>query len=288
MALETQLQRTSGTIYGEIMRDSGISLPHGRYISGFDFVSGLISHGVSSSAHMPRLSYELGQSPRYGSDDNIWTGVQFRVGTVQFFINRLVQKLPDKWPPKYAFYMFNPWKELMNGNLLGTIYERLPVTDRNKAFRLMRRNPRKGVEQIRDRYALFKKLPQSVQDDFLGILASFPCELYPNADLRTDTPGMPHIGGYRPSVSEDLSRMSEEIKRVVPTERHGDIFYVLNIVAWHNICVGKGELVRREIEDLVGYDTTKIPIRWQKGHLDETVITAERIEELNGLLREKS
>jgi len=71
----------------------------------------------------------------------------------------------------------------------------------------------------------------------------------------------------------------------VPEEFRGELDYAISLMAYHTICVGKGEIVISEIEDLVGYDTTAIPTEWEQGTLDERVITEERIAKLNEMLK---
>ena len=77
-----------------------------------------------------------------------------------------------------------------------------------------------------------------------------------------------------------------EIMNQTPKEHREDIVFLLELIARHNICVGKGEIVRGQIEDLLGYDTKTIPTHWEQGHLDEVVI-AEKRAELNKFLHRK-
>ena len=62
MPLESQLKRTSGTVYGEIMRDSGVSLPEGKYISGNRFVAELINGVVVPRRSQQAMLIDLGRS----------------------------------------------------------------------------------------------------------------------------------------------------------------------------------------------------------------------------------
>lgn len=261
MALDLQLQRTTGTIYGEIMRDSGISLPDGRYIHGNDFVSGLIRHGAGNKAARKQMLREICDTPFYGKDDNIWTGVQYinkrGISASNYFVST-------------ATYTFSPWRELMNGASL-----LVPASlDRNRVFENLRRNPRKGVEKIREMYVLFARLPKSLQDDFLNYVDASPCDL-----SMMFYESLYHISFHQLSIIY-------KILKLTPQEHREDIIYVLELIAQHNICFGKGEIVRGQIEHFLGYDIKTIPTRWKQGHLDEVVITEKRAE-LEELLNRK-
>lgn len=290
MPLELQLQRTSGTVYGEIMRDSGVSLPNGRYIPGRDFVLELMNHGVAPIGSAQKILKDVHESPKYGDKDYIWTGIQFiQPGMVGYLLGCKYLLSSDGRPSeKAAKYTFNPWKELMNGHLMGTFFEGI-WTGTNSSFRVMRYNPRKGVERVRDMYASFVNLPQALQDDFLGILESYPCNLSPHVDLRHQPHKMmmPNMDGYYPDVDDHLSRISEEIKSIIPEERQQDLFYVLNLLAFHSICVGKGGVVKKQIEDIVAYDVTTIPTHWEQGHLNPRVVAKKQTELSNLLTEEK-
>ena len=288
MPLELQLQRTTGTVYGEIMRDSGITLPNGRYISGNDFVLELINHGVVPNRSAPEILKDLHKSPDYGNKDDIWTGLQFHIGIVRYFLNPFMEYFRS-WEPseRAANYNFNPWRELMKGNLFGTVFDRA-ILDRPSVFRAMYYNPKKGVERVRDMYVPFANLPRALQDDFLDILESYPCNLHINYDIGFHAKKwmMPVMDGYYPELDQSLSRMAKEIMKIVPKECQQDMFYVLNLLAFHSICVGKGELIRRQIEELMGYDTRQIPMRWEKGHLKKSAL-AKKQTELSNLLADR-
>ena len=288
MTLESQLKRTTWTIYGEIMRDSGVTLPNGKYIPGKDLVLELVNHGLIPSTSAPEVLKDLNDSVGYGNNDNIWTGIQFQLGLFRYIVNPFIDgfaksRLPSE---RAANYTFNPWKELMKGKLFGTFLGRV-LLDNPSVFRSMHYNPQRGVERVRDMYASFANLPQALQNDFLGILESYPCNLNEHVDLKPEPPEMrmPSMDGYYPEVEQRLLRIREGIMRSVPEGSREDIFYVLNLLAFHTICVGKGELIRRQIEDLMAYDTRQIPSRWEKGHLDQSVIEKKRTE-LTNLLAE--
>ena len=260
MSLDTQLQRTVGTVYGELMRDSGISLVNGSYVSAPVFISELTVNGIGSPAIRRKMAEKLRTSVFYGSRDNIWTGVQ------------RVEKCPSVRP----IYTFNPWKEIMEGHLLGYSFTPAP----NNAFEAIRSSPREGVSRVRDLYVLFTKLPLTLQEDFFGMLKYYPCSLEFAID-RSDR-SIP--------IPEDVSRITQDIvARIInatePDNRR-EMNYILNLLAEHNICVGKRELIRGEIESLAGYDVSRIPVTWEHGHLDERAITRKR-EELNEMLNRK-
>ena len=48
MATDAQIQRRTGTIYGEMLRESRISVRYGRFIFGHTLASQLVEHGVKS------------------------------------------------------------------------------------------------------------------------------------------------------------------------------------------------------------------------------------------------
>jgi len=167
MSSKLGLERTIGTVYGELMRESGISLPNGRYISGTNFASGLVDAIAIPEVKIQKILRSLSDSVDYGDNDNIYTGVQF----LKYVFGLERDGIRQHWS---STYIFNPWRELILGDELG---KDLFIPDRNGIFAMMRSNPRKGVEGIRDMYALFIELPISLQEDFLGIVESFPCYL---------------------------------------------------------------------------------------------------------------
>ena len=96
-----QLERTIGTVYGEVMRDSEISLPNARYVTGSDFVSGLRNNGVTATRS--EIFKELERGLDWGINDNVTTGIQELkyVGNGRGYAN-----------PQRTTFVFNPWKEL--------------------------------------------------------------------------------------------------------------------------------------------------------------------------------
>lgn len=262
MTLDTQLKRTTGTIYAGFMRDSRISLPDGIYITGSRFVTELMNRGVGVTANRRKMLQDLSESPYYGTEDNIWTGIQ----------------VLEYAPHVLSLYTFNPWKELMGGHILGENFPGIDY-DRNKVFRAIVNNPREGVMIMRNMYALFTQLPKSIQEELLGIAQDYPCSFNMELDIILENPR---------DLAVD-SKVRHVISRIVGSVRpkyKRDIKYILRLIAEHNICVGKGELVRRQIEDLVGFDIKTIPDHWEQGHLDERVIAQKRAE-LNELLQKQ-
>ena len=51
-----------------------------------------------------------------------------------------------------------------------------------EVFRIMRENPREGISRLREMYSLFAGLPPLLQEEFFGIVSSYPC----TADLAMD------------------------------------------------------------------------------------------------------
>jgi len=103
MAIDSQIQGTSGTIIGELMRDSEITFPNGKYIIGIDLVSQLLDNGVKSS--WLNLHREILLSPSYGERDNIWTRVQALSYSDREYRNG----------DEVIKYCYNSWKEIMGG-----------------------------------------------------------------------------------------------------------------------------------------------------------------------------
>lgn len=279
MALETRLRRTTGTIYGEFMEDSGISLPNGTYITRGDFISELIRNGVTGNR--AKLSKNIKYSILdYGGKDNVWTGVQVLETVSQ-----------GRWyDSPLTKYTSNQWKELMSGNYIKDFnfyeitYRDTLYKKQSDIFRGMRQNPQEGVRGVKEMYTLFTQLPQSLQEEFFGILESFPC----NLDFMMDTPNIKTIKFFGldstyPIVNDVVSKIMDETGE----DHRNDMAYVLRLVSKHNICVGKGKLIKRQIEYLVGYDISKIPTEWKQGHLEKTELTDERIAVLNTMLFKK-
>ncbi len=119
-----------------------------------------------------------------------------------------------------------------------------------------------------------------MQEEFLGLVDSHPCAL--DASMERDFQFYDEAREIYPAVRNIVSR----IVKATDQEHQRDIRYVLHFIANHNICVAKGQLIRREIGELVGYDVDKIPTTWSEGHLDDRVV-AERRAELTKLLKNK-
>ena len=250
MTLDSQILRTTGTIYGELMKGSGITLPEGRYISPHSFASGLIQNGIGTQRGKPAIMKDLVHSILYGDDDNILTGVQ---------------RIPKKG------LTFNPWRELL-GDSTGDIQ-----MDSSKS---MEQNPRAIVRKMQSTYSLFYRLPTSLRADFLQIVQSYPCEF--------DAPPYGPLAHYMeiPKLYKDFQRAYDEMKKHVPKDRLNDFNLVLQLIVQHNICVDKGGIVGRQIESLAGHDAKTTPTLWESGHLNPQLI-AEKREELTRRLRKK-
>lgn len=176
-------------------------------------------------------------------------------------------------------YTYNKWKELAGGYQLGEekfLDRKFKVI---KAFKVMEENPREGVRMLSVMYALFKGLPKPLQEEFLGIVGSYPCDVDGAIDRDMNTLEVRQI---YPAVKNVTSRMVGATSK----EHQRDMRYVLRLIADHNICVGKGEIIKRQIDDLVGSDVTTIPDHWSEGHLDVRVV-AKKMAELNKLLQNK-
>ncbi len=250
---ELQLRRTTGTVYGELMRDSGISLPDGRYITGIDFALGLVNGGVVARRSIRPTLEDVWNSTYYGLKDNKYTGVQ---------IVRISKKKNIK--TQNTQYTFNPWREIMGGDET--------IMDTYDIFGALA-SPRKIADKLQQMYKLFVALPKSMQEDFLHELDCAPCDLDNTAAL---------------DLSPSQLRIYSQILGHVPAQKRDDAVDMLKLMSAHNICVDKGDIVRREIDHLMGFDVSRVPTRWRKGTLDEAVLTEERIRELKGLLqREK-
>ena len=116
MTLESQVKRTTGMVYGEIMRDSGITLVDGKYIPGNELIATLRAQGVRASELV--MLKDVGRTTNYGEGDVI-TGVQYHKFT-----------MPDKKQFEAGImdggsstYFFNPWKELMKSSSFGTFLD---------------------------------------------------------------------------------------------------------------------------------------------------------------------
>ena len=294
MGLESQFKRTTGIVYGELMRDSGISLNNGLYIVGTDLISELRTHAVMAS--MPVMLKDFSNIAGYGKNDNVLTGVQY----LEMRLSEDKFRKAGIHASGSSTYFFNPWKELMNGSSLGDLDSNFHIADRKKTFEVLKSNPREGVERIRNMYILFTSLPKSLREDYLSMVDSFPCDLDeqiydPNSfighimevvrrRLERDGLSREYFSFLPPEERNRLSKIHEQIREHTPEEHRGDINYILKLLAIHNFCAGKGDVVRSQIENLVGYDTTKIPTAWERTHLEGASITPERVRELNRVI----
>lgn len=212
----------------------------------------MIENGVGLDVAERRIRDRLSASVLYGYRDDIRTGIQ-----------NIVQR-----NAKAVAYIFNPWRELMGGQYLGDTLVPAP----NNAFEVVQSNPRDGVERFRDLYAVFANLPQSLQEDFFGMLKYYPCTL-------SDVMCKELVDDSNPIVD----RIVSSIKRATPREHRRAMRFVLDALAWHNICVDKEEIVRNQLEDLLGYNISTIPTAWTPGHLKPATIE-QKSAELNALL----
>ena len=254
----SELRRTTGTVYGEIMRDSGISLPDGVSITGIDFASGLINGSVVARRSINEILKDLRHSTYYGLKDDRYTGTQI--------VRDTKVRHSEKTP-----YIFNPWKEIMGGDPI--IHSRtFQYTDAYRIFGASLRTPKRITEKLRELYGLFVDLPQSMREKFLHELNCAPCDLDNTSAL---------------DLSFDQLSVYHKILNRVPSKRRDDAVDMLRLMSVHNICVDKGDIIRREIEHLMGFDVSTVPARWRSGHLDEDVLTEERVRELKGMLQRK-
>jgi len=253
---ELQLRRTTGTIYGELMKGSGISLPDGRYITGIDFALGLVNGGVVARRSIKPILTNLRDSTYYGLRDDRYTGTQrVRDPKVKYLGN--------------GQYTFNPWREIMGGDQI--INSRFfNYTDAYRIFCGVAHSPKKIADKLQKMYKLFTALPNSMQEDFLHELNSAPCDL-------DDTSAL--------DLSSSQLKIYFQILGYVPAQKRDNAVDMLRLMSAHNICVDKGDIVRREIDHLMGFDISRIPTRWRKRTLDEAVLTEERVRELKGLLQ---
>jgi len=271
MTIDSQIQRTSGTIIGELMRDSEITFPHGKYIIGINLASQLLDNGIKISG--PKSHREILLSFSYGDRDNIWTRVQ----ALTYYHQENRSRLHE-----YFKYSYNPWTEIMGGMTFDQIsnmwyYKNLGVGE--GPLEIVVDNPREGVERLKVLYKLFIELDKSYQNDFLGEVDTYSCTLYYE---------MNSTGTFKRWKNHPMrSLLNHKMMRGLSKEDKRKLQYVLDLLAAHSICVAKGKIVRSEIEDLMGYDTSTIPTHWEEGTLDDAVIQ-ERVAELNDMLEEKA
>ena len=269
MAQQQQIERTPATIYGEVMRDSGITLPNGFWIAGADLVSELMIGGLQNRTLLQQQFLN-----DYGFDDNRWTRVQL---VQPDYISR--GHGPHVDLTYFSKYTFNPWKELMGGagqlDSFGLIYFYMPKKI-VEALRTMQKNPREGTDRMKDVIVLFTKIPKSLQEEFLGLVDTYPCDIS-NAIHQPPyhDPTITH-----PHIHDVVSRILQETRE----DNKPDTKYVLELFGRHNICVRKGTIIRDQLEDFLGFDTTAIPTTWEEGHLDQRVV-AEKREEMTELLK---
>ena len=170
-------------------------------------------------------------------------------------------------------YTFNPWKELFGHQHLDFFKEVYLTPDWKRAFETLQRNPKRGVEKIRDMYELFVKLPMSLQD-----------EIWNKINTNSCNPGLNDAALLMPF--DELS-IVYRVKNHTPEEHRENIGRLLELLLHHNICVGKVGIVKTQMDDLLGYDTKRIPTRWERGHLESSVLTETIVRELKRLLQKK-
>ena len=181
MSLDLQFQRTSGTIYGELMRDSGITLPHGRFIVADDLASQLNNHGVRLSKD--RLIYDIWDAGFYGNDDDILTRVQ------------VLRSGHDNGSDSYVY---NPLKELMRGTRLDhqarkdSNYPDLSK-DGKQPVTILLENPREGVIRMQSMFALLNTVNESDLEEFLTAVGTHSCTLYDEIYSDLKQPYIPEI-----------------------------------------------------------------------------------------------
>src|SRR3989344_7620628 len=99
----------------------------------------------------------------YGSRDNVLTGIQL---------------LEDgAYTHRSSTYTFNPWNLLMESIYLFYHHIAYLPRERQRFFEIMEHNHRKGVKRMMDMYALFRELPQPLQEEFLDMVNSNPCDI---------------------------------------------------------------------------------------------------------------
>ena len=135
MQMVSSLQRTTSVIYGEMMRDSRISLPHGRYINPDVLVSQLMDSGLRTIRQ--QLIKDLTHTTFYGITDNIWSRVQ----AVQELGGQRSQRDLYELGPR----IFNPWRELMGSSAIYYLAHSTFFTDNmgydSLKFKVLLQNP---------------------------------------------------------------------------------------------------------------------------------------------------
>jgi len=267
------IQKTSGTILGDILRYSEITLHRGKYILSIDLATQLQDNGAKLSK--PRdyggIS-EISSSISYGGNDNILTRVQSFAYPNHRYVNGY----------EFVKYCYNQWKEIMGGltfaNISNTWRQKNSI-EVEGPLEIVLENPREGVERLKGLFKLFIELDKSYQEDFLGEVDTYSCTLYGEMNSAET---------FKRWKNHPMrSLLIHKIMRGLPKEDRRKLQYVLDLLSVHDVCVAKGEIVRGEIEDLMGYDTTTIPTHWREGTLDDAIIQ-ERVAELNEMLQKSN
>jgi len=158
MTTDLQIQISSGTIYGDILRDSGISLPHGKYITTGDMTSQLFDNGMGISKQSLVRDIRTTNANAYGVRDDIWS----RVHSMRFYVS-------NQWEEVMTF---NPWKEIMIGS-----ENRIPLNS-EYLYEILKQNPKAGTERFQRIFALFTQLNKSYQDQFFKEVDKHSCDLH--------------------------------------------------------------------------------------------------------------
>jgi len=269
MVTYSQLLETPGTNIGGLLRDSNITFPDGKYIKSSNLASQLLDNGVKLS--WSNLHGEILSSPSYGTRDNIWTRVQAFSISIQEYNNG----------DPVVKQCYNPWKEIMGGlpfdqlsNLWSLKFNRVG----DGPLESVQYNPREAIERLKGLYKLFIDLKESYQDGFIEEVDTHSCTLF--MEMFSE-------GAFEKWRNHPIrSLLTYNILKGKSKEDRRNLQYTLDLMAAHDLCFSKGPIVRGEIEDLMGYDTSTIPTHWEEGTLDDAVIQ-ERVAELNEMLEEK-
>lgn len=285
-------------VYSDILEGSGITLTNGRYITAFRLIAELQRAGVSADdmVFLRDIGLAGTYDLRYGKNRDV-LGSGFVCHKGDLILGDRIKQYPREFL-HYGYdttYTFNRW-DLAIPDLEGRVGgPGSVITDRKNAYKTLRTNPKSGVKIIRGMYSLFAQLPNQIQDDYLGIVDShidsfWASELIydPKSFLTKLRKIFEKRGGDLPMPPTDVRKRIESVYNAIlaytAPEHQEDIKHVLRLLLLCTMTVGKGAIVRKQIDDLLGFDIASIPTEWQEGNLENTTLTEERIRGLNGAL----
>lgn len=280
----------TGKVYSDIMRDSGISLAEGKYVTAASLTSSLQQRGVRGSDLVFLKDLTTAYfSNGYGREGGIWNGFT----TLHDKSHPQIDKARKKgiWLSPEATFFYNGWSELTP-----LFSERgFHVKDHKGVNAKLHKNPREGAEILQEVYGRFADVPEGLRNEFFALAGSREGYLHGNYVIYDpETPGGKLAEMLREMDVNPPKNFAEKLKRVyqailngVSQEHKADVAYVMHQLVQNTFGPGKIEIVQSQLDDLVGFDTSTMPLEWSEGSLTDEAVTRNHIGRLNDLFRKR-